>query len=71
MVLLMAEIRRSPVEVGSLSQYFEKVLYIPGGFLAGFLPSTVARGVYIEKPRRNTLAKSSDNSVIMVMLMII
>ena len=36
-----SEIRRSPVEVGSLSVYpiIYKVLYIPGG--AGFLPSTV------------------------------
>ena len=34
----MAETLRSPVEVGSLSHYFFKVLYIPGG--AGFL-STV------------------------------
>ena len=34
-----SEIRRSPVEVGSLSHYLI-VLYIPGG--AGFLPSTAA-----------------------------
>ena len=27
----------SPVEVGSFSPFFGKVLYIPGGFLAGFL----------------------------------
>jgi len=33
---LMEEIRRSPVEVGSLIPWF---LYIAGG--AGFLPSTV------------------------------
>ena len=38
-ILLMAEIRRSPVEVGSLSHYLQRVLYIPGG--AGILPSTV------------------------------
>ena len=36
----IAEIRRSPVEVGSLSHYLRRVLYIPGGCL-GFLPSTV------------------------------
>jgi len=36
-LLLMEEIRRSPVEVGSFFQY--KVLYIPGG--AGFLPSGI------------------------------
>ena len=36
----MAEIRRSPVEVGSLSTIIYKVLYIPGG--AGFQPSTVS-----------------------------
>ena len=27
-----SEIRRSPVEVDSLSHYFTKVLYIPGGW---------------------------------------
>ncbi len=32
-------ILRAPVEVGSLSHYLRRVLYIPGG--AGFLPSTV------------------------------
>ena len=31
----------SPVEVASLSTIIYKVLYIPGGFLAGFQPSTV------------------------------
>ena len=36
----MAEIRRLPVEVGSLSHYLRPVLYIPGGCY-GFLPSTV------------------------------
>ena len=36
MIVLMEEIRRSPVEVGSLIPWF---LYIAGG--AGFLPSTV------------------------------
>ena len=35
----MEEIRRSPVEVGSLPQYLQGLDYIPGG--AGFLPSTV------------------------------
>ena len=35
----MAEIRRSPVEVGSLSHYLQGFSTIPGG--AGFLPSTV------------------------------
>ena len=43
-ILLMAEIRRAPVEVGSLSLFYPiifRVLYIPGGFLAGFQPSTV------------------------------
>ena len=38
-ILLMEEIRGTPVEVGSLSHYLI-VLYIPGG--AGFLPSTAA-----------------------------
>ncbi len=36
MILLMAEILRSPVEVGSLSQYLQGFSTIPGGFLAGF-----------------------------------
>ena len=38
----MAEIRRTPVEVGRLYGYpiIYEVLYIPGGCL-GFLPSTV------------------------------
>ena len=35
MILLMAEIRRSPVEVGSFSPYLQGLGYIPGG--AGFL----------------------------------
>ena len=39
-ILLMAEILRSPVELGSLSHYLLRVLYIPGGCL-GFQPSTV------------------------------
>ena len=38
LILLMAEIRRLPVEVGSLSPYLQG-LYIPGG--ARFQPSTV------------------------------
>ena len=38
-ILLMAEIRLSPVEVGSLSHYLQGVSTIPGG--AGRLPSTV------------------------------
>ena len=38
--LLMAEIRRSPVEVGSFSHYLQGLEYIPGGWL-GFQPSTV------------------------------
>ena len=33
-------INPAPVEVGSLSHYFYKVFYIPGGCL-GFLPSTL------------------------------
>ena len=36
-----SEIRRSPVEVGSLFHYQRQVLYIPGACL-GFLPSTIA-----------------------------
>ena len=36
----MAEIRRSPVEVGSLSHYLQGFSTIPGGCL-GFQPSTV------------------------------
>ena len=41
----MAEIRRSPAEVGSLSTIIYKVL-APSqvGFLAGFLPSTAPSG---------------------------
>ena len=35
-----SEIRRSPVEVGSLSNYLQGFSTIPGGCL-GFLPSTV------------------------------
>ena len=31
LLLLMEEIRRSPVEVGNLSHYLLRVLYIPGG----------------------------------------
>ena len=43
-MLLMVEIRRSPVEVGSLligslSQYVQGFIHIPGG--AGFLPPTL------------------------------
>ena len=38
-ILLMAEIRRSPVEVGSLSHYLQGFSTIPGG--AGFQPSAV------------------------------
>ena len=37
--MLMEEIVRSPVEVGSWNPTIYKVFYIPGG--AGFLPSTV------------------------------
>ena len=40
LILLMAEIRRSPVEVGSFSHYLQGFSTIPGG--AGFLPSTEA-----------------------------
>ncbi len=39
--LIMAEIRRSPVEVGSLSHYLQGFCTIPGG--AGFQPSTVSK----------------------------
>ena len=38
----MAEIRRSPVEVGRLSHYLQGFSTIPGG--AGFQPSTVPPG---------------------------
>ena len=31
LILLMEQIRRSPVDFGSLSQYLPRVLYIPGG----------------------------------------
>ena len=41
-VLLMAEIRRSPVEVGSLSHHLQGFSTIPGGCL-GFLASTVSQ----------------------------
>ena len=38
MILLMEEIRRSPVEVGSLLPIFCKgFFHIPGGYIAGFL----------------------------------
>ena len=40
-----SEIRRSPAEVGSLSDYLRRVFYIPGG--AGFLPSTMLKHVWI------------------------
>ena len=40
MILLMAEIRRSPVEVGSWNPIIHQVLCIPGGCL-GFRPATV------------------------------
>ena len=33
LILLMAEIRPSPVEVGKLSHYLRRVLHIPGGCL--------------------------------------
>ena len=40
-----SEILRSPVvEVGSLSHYLQGFLYISGGFLAKFQPSTVSTG---------------------------
>ena len=39
-ILLMAEIRRLPVEVGSFSNFFLRISYISGGWL-GFQPSTV------------------------------
>ena len=38
-ILLMEQIRRLPVEVGRLSHYLRRVLYIPR-WLAGFHPST-------------------------------
>ena len=41
-LLLMAEIRRSPVEVGSLSHYLQG--FIHPRWLAGFLPSTAYVG---------------------------
>ena len=47
MVLLMAEILRSPVEVGSLSHYFQGLIHPNGGCL-GFLPSTVAKKRFFE-----------------------
>ena len=36
-LLMVQKFRRSPVEVGSLSQYLQGFSTIPGGFLAGFL----------------------------------
>ena len=36
-IWLMEELRRSPVDVGSLSYHLPRVLYIPAGFLPGFL----------------------------------
>ena len=42
LLLLMAEILRSPVEVGSFSHYLQGFSTIPGG--AGFQPSTVGGG---------------------------
>ena len=32
----MEEIRRSPVEVGSLSHYLQGLIHLKGGFLTGF-----------------------------------
>ena len=49
MLLLMAEIRRSPVEVGSLSHYLQGFIHPNGG--AGFLPSTVVITVAMVKFR--------------------
>ena len=40
-ILLIVEIRRSPVEVGSLSHYLRRVLYISGGDRRISEPSTV------------------------------
>ena len=42
-----SEIRRSPVEVGSLSHYLQGFKNIPGGCL-GFLPSTITTDMRIE-----------------------
>ncbi len=44
LLLLMEEIRRSPVEVGSLSHYLQGFSTIPGGCL-GLIPSTVSSGI--------------------------
>ena len=49
-ILLMAEIRRSPVEVGSLSHYLWGFSTIPGGCL-GFQPSTSINSISCQKPR--------------------
>ena len=47
-----SKIRRTPVEVGSLSHYFQGfiLLYIPGGCL-GFLPSRVSLAHEVVGPR--------------------
>ena len=42
----MAEIRRAPVEVGSLSHYLRRVLYIPGGDRRISEPSTASSPVH-------------------------
>ena len=45
----MAEILRSPVDVGSLSHDLQGSSNIPGGFLAGFLPLTVLIGFIFQQ----------------------
>jgi len=40
------EIRQSPVEVGSLSHYLQG--FIHSNWLAGFLSSTVVRGLHVD-----------------------
>ena len=56
----MAEIRRSPVEVGSLSHYLHKVLYVPGGCL-GFLPSTVSTDWCLNNPQSHGILAAIPN----------
>ena len=58
-LLLMQEIRRSPVDVGSLSCYLQCFIYIPDG--AGFLPSTVWKVTYVLKFEPSWVRKGSTS----------
>ena len=54
----MEEIRRSPIEVGSLSQYLKG--FIHPRWLAGFLPSTLGGGGFFLKMELGEIFGSSS-----------